>query len=76
MPPPSRVFPSYAAMMDPDEGTVLEFIPASAINGTMCVKLAEEDVAGEIDYWQNAVICCVLGANPPYGIIDGFVRRI
>ena len=73
---PSRVFPSYAAMVDPDEGTTLEFLPASVINGTKCAKLAEEDVAGEIDYWQNAVICCVLGANPPYEIMDVFVRRI
>jgi len=27
-------------------------------------------------YWQNAVLCCVLGANPPYEVIDGFVQRI
>ncbi|KAJ8420205.1 hypothetical protein Cgig2_021782 [Carnegiea gigantea] len=59
----SRVFPSYASMVDPNEGTALEFIPATDINGTKCAKLVDKD---------NAVICCVLGANPPYEVIDGF----
>ena len=35
-----------------------------------------EDVLEEINYWQNGVICYVLGANPPYEVINGFVRRI
>ena len=38
--------------------------------------MVEEDVASEIAYWKNTVICYVLGANPPYKVIDGFVRRI
>ena len=72
---PSIVFPSYASMVDPNEGTMLEFISATDMNGTKCAKLVEENVEGEIDYWQNAVICCVLGANPLYEVIDGLVRR-
>ena len=27
-------------------------------------------------YWSNAVICSVLGANPPYDVIKGFINRI
>ncbi|KAJ8420679.1 hypothetical protein Cgig2_024212 [Carnegiea gigantea] len=69
---PNGVFPSYTSMVDPNEGTALEFIPATDINGAKCAKLVEEDVVDEINYWQNAVICCVLGANPPYEVIDGF----
>ena len=63
-------------MVDPDEGTALEFIHAPSINGVVCAKLEAEDIEGEISYWQNAVLCCVLGANPPYGVIEGFIRRI
>ena len=73
---PSGIFPSYASMVDPNDGNALEFIPVSEINGTKSAKLVEEDVRSEIAYWQNAVICCVLTANPPYEVIDGFVRRI
>ncbi|KAJ8435935.1 hypothetical protein Cgig2_013282 [Carnegiea gigantea] len=46
------------------------------INGTKCAKLVKEDIEGEIVYWQNAVICCVLGVNPPFEVIEGYVRRI
>jgi len=37
----NRVRPSYAAMVDPNEGTALEFIPITEINGTKCAKLVE-----------------------------------
>ncbi|KAJ8445967.1 hypothetical protein Cgig2_001285 [Carnegiea gigantea] len=72
----NRMHPSYVAMVDPSEGTLLEFILVIEINGIKCAKLVEEDVAQEIAYWQNAVLCCVLGANPPIEAIDVYVRRI
>ncbi|VFR01191.1 unnamed protein product [Cuscuta campestris] len=28
------------------------------------------------NYWEATLICCVLGANPPLKIMDGFLRRI
>ncbi|KAJ8424423.1 hypothetical protein Cgig2_010652 [Carnegiea gigantea] len=62
-------------MVDPNEGTALDYIPAIDIQGSKCAKLVESDVANEINYWQNAVLCYVLGANPPIGVIDGFVKR-
>ena len=30
----------------------------------------------EIAYWQNAVLCTVMGANPPFEIMKGFLNRI
>ena len=39
-------------------------------------KIETEDVALEIEYWQSAVICPVLGANPPLEVVEGFFRRI
>jgi len=36
----TRVLPSFASIVDPDEGTTLEFIPVSEFNGTKCAKLA------------------------------------
>ena len=35
-----------------------------------------DDIAHEVTFWQSAVVCFVLGPNPPLHIIDGFARRI
>ncbi|KAL9230760.1 hypothetical protein vseg_006071 [Gypsophila vaccaria] len=40
------------------------------------LQLDEEDVSEELAYWRNAVICFIMGANPPGHVIEGFVRRI
>ncbi|KAJ8423094.1 hypothetical protein Cgig2_023476 [Carnegiea gigantea] len=55
---------------------MLKFIPALIINGVKCAKIEKTNTAPEINYWQSAVLCTVLGANPPLEIIEGFVRRI
>lgn len=35
-----------------------------------------DDIAEEVEFWQTAVICCVLGANPPLQVMEGFIKRI
>ncbi|XP_074289092.1 uncharacterized protein LOC141614232 [Silene latifolia] len=40
------------------------------------LQIQLEDVEDEIDYWKQAVICFILGANPPWEIVEGFIRRI
>ncbi|XP_019246318.1 PREDICTED: uncharacterized protein LOC109225967 [Nicotiana attenuata] len=35
-----------------------------------------EDIKEEIEYWSNAVICYVLGSNPPPVVINGYFHRI
>lgn len=72
----ARVSPSFASLVDPNEGTALQFLPASNVQGVMCAQLNPEDIAGEVAYWQNAVLCCVLGANPPFEVVKGYVHRI
>ncbi|KAH0738204.1 hypothetical protein KY290_036909 [Solanum tuberosum] len=34
-----------------------------------------EDITSEIDYWKNAVVCYVLGAHPPFAVLNGYIRR-
>ena len=67
---------TYASLVDPEEGTELKFISTEFIEGKKIAKINKEDVEQEIAYWQNAVIFSVLGANPPFDITQGFIRRI
>ncbi|VFR00991.1 unnamed protein product [Cuscuta campestris] len=35
-----------------------------------------DDVIEPGNYWNSALVCCILGANPPLDIIKGFLSRI
>ncbi|KAL9243988.1 hypothetical protein vseg_017813 [Gypsophila vaccaria] len=35
-----------------------------------------DDIEQEVTYWQTAVVCYILGANPPPVVVSGFVNRI
>jgi len=67
---------SFAQLVDPNEGTELKFVPSSIINGVKCTQLEQSDVKDEIQYWQSAVLCTVMGANPPFEVMKGFLKRI
>lgn len=40
------------------------------------IKIDMSDIEDEIKYWETAVVCFVVGSNPPLHIIDEFIRRI
>ncbi|KAJ8420785.1 hypothetical protein Cgig2_030493 [Carnegiea gigantea] len=63
-------------MIDSNKGTELNFIPTQIINGIKCTRLEKSNAKAEIQYWENAVICTVLGANPPFEVMKGFLKRI
>ena len=67
---------SYASLVDPEDGTELRYVQTSCINGMKCAKLEKQDVNGEVEFWNSAIICSVLGANPPLQVIKGFIMRI
>ena len=29
-----------------------------------------------MEYWESAVVCYVLGANPPISVMEGYLKRI
>lgn len=44
--------------------------------GMKSVKISFEDIVDEVRYWESAVVCYIIGANPPLHVIDGYVKRI
>ncbi|KAJ8419425.1 hypothetical protein Cgig2_033896 [Carnegiea gigantea] len=64
----SRSVNSYASLVNPDEGTLLNFIQAPVINGVKFAKIKASD--------QSTILCSVFGANPPIEVIKGYLRQI
>ncbi|KAL9236160.1 hypothetical protein vseg_010861 [Gypsophila vaccaria] len=61
--------------------TVPEHVPTAPSSPTVSslrpsLKLNPEDVADEINFWKTSAICFILGANPPWEIVNGFIKRI
>ncbi|VFQ72914.1 unnamed protein product [Cuscuta campestris] len=54
----------------------LKYVQTEELNGTKIARLTKEDVIEMDNYWNAAAVCCVLGANPPLKVMDGFIRRI
>ncbi|XP_056695788.1 uncharacterized protein [Spinacia oleracea] len=40
------------------------------------VEIELEDIQEEVEFWMSAVVCYVVGANPPINVMEGFIRRI
>lgn len=49
---------------------------AIEIEGKSTTKIDFDDAKDEITYWENAIVCFVVGANPPFQVMEGFIRRI
>ena len=61
-----------------EEGLNLEIEKNVENNETFveCVKITMEDIQPEIEYWNSAIVCYILGCKPPFRIVNGFIRRI
>ncbi|KAL9244367.1 hypothetical protein vseg_018149 [Gypsophila vaccaria] len=35
-----------------------------------------DDIVSELNYWQTAVVCYILGSNPLFSMISHFIKRI
>ncbi|VFQ80819.1 unnamed protein product [Cuscuta campestris] len=54
----------------------LKFIQSDEIGGQRVAKFTKDDIIEDCGIWDQAVVCCVLGANPPLEVFKGFVTRI
>lgn len=55
---------------------VTEGFDLEGVNSNANVKITMEDIKEEIEYWQTAVVCFVLGSNPPLTVVEGYFNRI
>ncbi|XP_074300302.1 uncharacterized protein LOC141631542 [Silene latifolia] len=44
--------------------------------GPELLQFTEAEVQVELNYWRNSVYCFILAANPPWEIVEGFIRRL
>ncbi|XP_074271354.1 uncharacterized protein LOC141595288 [Silene latifolia] len=39
------------------------------------LQFSASDVKKELDFWQNFAVCFILGANPPWEVVEDFIYR-
>ncbi|XP_062118462.1 uncharacterized protein LOC133832094 [Humulus lupulus] len=59
-----------------NEATKLHYEEPIMKNGKKVAQIDLAEVAKQAQNWNSAVICMVLGANPPFAVFEGFVKRI
>ncbi|XP_062114230.1 uncharacterized protein LOC133825281 [Humulus lupulus] len=57
-------------------GTKLHYSEPYQKDGQIVAKLDMEEIEVEASFWKSAIICVVIGANPPLAVFEGFVKRI
>lgn len=40
------------------------------------MRITDEDIMEEVEYWMPSLVGYVAGANPPLHVLEGFIRRI
>ncbi|KAL2895905.1 hypothetical protein RDABS01_000903 [Bienertia sinuspersici] len=61
--------------------TVTQTTKTAAMDGNnekaqSTLKISQDDIADELNYWNLAVVCYVIDSNPHFRVFDGFARRI
>lgn len=56
-------------------GTELRYIEPEVHNGVAVARITSADVSMEIAYWETSVYCHILGAQPPFSVVNGYIRR-
>ncbi|XP_062099989.1 uncharacterized protein LOC133805855 [Humulus lupulus] len=59
-----------------NEATKLHYEEPIMKNGKKVAQIDLAEVAEQAQNWNSAVICMVLGANLPFAVFEGFVKRI
>ncbi|XP_062100864.1 uncharacterized protein LOC133806792 [Humulus lupulus] len=57
-------------------GAQLQFEEPLIQDGHRIAQVDLEEIAVEASIWNSVVVCMVLGANPPFAVFEGFIKRM
>lgn len=57
-------------------GKKLSYVALKSEGGIENCVIELGDVQEDLAYWKLSVVCYVIGANPPYAVVAGFLRRV
>jgi len=69
-------WPNFDVSKLRNAGHKLEYIQLQIHNEVKFTKIVLEDAESEIKYWESVVVRYVLGASPPFSVLEGFIHRI
>ncbi|XP_070025730.1 uncharacterized protein [Nicotiana sylvestris] len=72
----SSVWDNFDITKISNVGYKLEYVQPKTTGELNFVEIELEDISTEVEYWRNAVICYVLGAHPPFTVIQGYIQRL
>ncbi|XP_062085877.1 uncharacterized protein LOC133791983 [Humulus lupulus] len=66
----------FRALLPNQDGARLRFEEPMIQEGQRITQVDVEEVQSESSFWNAAVVCQVLWANPPFVVFEGFIKRI
>ncbi|XP_062080548.1 uncharacterized protein LOC133785316 [Humulus lupulus] len=67
---------SFKDLLPNQGGARLQFEEPLVQDGHRIAQVDLEEIAVETSIWNSAVVCTVLGANPPFTVFEGFIKRM
>lgn len=67
---------SIADVITINENSYVDDNDSNTVPSHVMMSIDFDDIKEEIAYWESAVVCYVLGANPHQNVMEGYVRRI
>lgn len=56
-------------------GFKLKFVIPNYKRKQLICEIDEEDISFEIAYWKHSMVCYILGAHPPFSVLNGYIQR-
>ncbi|XP_062103378.1 uncharacterized protein LOC133814434 [Humulus lupulus] len=66
----------FRSLLPNQGGAKLKFEEPLIREGQRIAQVDLEEIQVETSFWNSAMICMVLGANPPFVVFEGFIKRI
>ncbi|CAI9089973.1 OLC1v1024631C1 [Oldenlandia corymbosa var. corymbosa] len=54
----------------------LEFIEPTKKHDRVIARIQKDEIQVALEYWKTSIICYMLGANPPFFVVSGYLCRI